>query len=394
VEQTDRGAGDHSRRLTIAEAVHAFSRAAQALPVDRLDHLASLVAAAADAHAANLYIADYSQQHLTPMPGSAEDSPVPIEGSKLGVVFRSGEAAVDDRRIALPLVEERDRIGVVEFRYDRDAVASRDLAEAVRDALVLCLVSKRRYTDTTLRTRRAQPLTTAAEMQWDLLPPLACQASAAAIAGILEPAYSTGGDSFDFAVNDELLEFIVIDAVGHGMPAVLKSIAAITTYRNVRRERGDLTAVYDEIGRVMIEQFGESYYVTGLIGSLRMSTGELTWINAGHPQPLLIRDGSAEHAMWCTPSLPMGLGGAVRDIQTIVLQPGDRVLVYTDGVVDRRGSETPAPHLTALTDEVVAETVDGTPVEETLRQLIRSVLDSSDDDLDDDASIVLLEFHA
>ena len=44
----------------------------------------------------------------------------------------------------------------------------------------------------------------------------------------------------------------------------------------------------------MIEQFGERYYVTGLIGSLRMSTGELTWINAGHPQPLLVRDGSAD----------------------------------------------------------------------------------------------------
>jgi serine phosphatase RsbU (regulator of sigma subunit) len=90
----------------------------------------------------------------------------------------------------------------------------------------------------------------------------------------------------------------------------------------------------------------------------------------------------------------MGLGGTVRDIQKVVLQPGDRVLVYTDGVVDRRGSKTPAPHLTALTEEVVAATVERTPVEETLRQLIRSVLESADDDLDDDASLVLLEFHA
>jgi serine phosphatase RsbU (regulator of sigma subunit) len=394
VDQTDHRDGDHSRRLTTAEAVHAFNRAARALPVDRLDHLASLVATAADARAANLYISDYSQRFLRPLPGSEDESPVLIAGTSLGDVFRSGQVYVDKRRIALPLVEERDRIGVVEFRYEHDAVASLDLAGAVRDALVLCLVSKRRYTDTTLRTRRAQPLSTAAEMQWDLLPPLACQASAAAIAGILEPAYSTGGDSFDFAVNDDLLEFIVIDAVGHGMPAVLKSIAAITTYRNVRREGGDLAAVYGEIGRVMIEQFGESFYVTGLIGSLRMASGELTWINAGHPQPLLIRDGSTEHPMWCAPSLPMGLGGAVRDVQTIVLQPGDRVLVYTDGVVDRRGSKTPASHLAALTAEVVAATVDGTPVEETLRQLIRSVLESSDDDLNDDASIVLLEFHA
>jgi serine phosphatase RsbU (regulator of sigma subunit) len=396
VDHTDHAAGDdtgraRSRRLAIAEAVHAFVEATQALPVDRLDDIASLAAEAADAQAASIYIADYSQRHLRPLPGSAEASSVPIDDSTLGAVFRSGSAYFGESRIALPLVEERDRIGVLEFRYEHGATASVDLAEAVGAALVLALVSKRRYTDITLRTRRARPLTTAAEMQWDLLPPLACRASAASIAGILEPAYSTGGDSFDFAVNDDLLEFIVIDAVGHGMPAVLKSIAAITTYRNVRRESGGLTAIYNEIGRVMIEQFGECFYVTGLIGSLRMSSGELTWINAGHPQPLLIRGGSAEHALWCAPSLPMGLGGTVRDMQSMVLQPGDRVLVYTDGAVDRRGSETPAPHLEALTDQVVAATVDGTGVEETLRQLIRSVLESCDDNLDDDASLVLLE---
>ncbi len=396
MDHADHAPGDDSgralsRRVVIAEAVHAFVDAARALPVDRLDEIPSLAATAADARAATVYIADYSQQHLRPLPGSTEVSSVPIEGSDLGAVFQSGHAHVDEMQIALPLVEERDRIGVLTYQYQRETSASVDLAEAVRDALVLILVSKRRYTDTTLRTRRAQPLTTAAEMQWDLLPPLACRATAASIAGILEPAYSTGGDSFDFAVNDDLLEFIVIDAVGHGMSAVLKSIAAITTYRNVRREGGGLTAVYDEIGRVMIEQFGECFYVTGMIGSLRMSSGELTWINAGHPQPLLIRGGSADHGLWCAPSLPMGLGGAVRETQSMVLQPGDRLLIYTDGVVDRRGSDRPAPHLEALTDQVVAATADGATVEETLRQLIRSVLESCDDDLDDDASLVLLE---
>jgi serine phosphatase RsbU (regulator of sigma subunit) len=263
---------------------------------------------------------------------------------------------------------------------------------AVSRALLLILVSKRRYTDLVLRTRRAQPLTTAAEMQWDLLPPLAGRASRASIAGIVEPAYSTGGDSFDFAVNGDLLEFIVIDAVGHGMPAVLKSIAAITTYRNVRRERGGLVAVYDEIGRVMIDQFGDHFYVTGLIGLLTMSTGELTWVNAGHPQPVLVRDGSARHELWCAPSLPMGLGGTVREIRSVTLQAGDRLLVYTDGVVDRRGDPNPAPHLDPLTNQLVAATIAAVTVEETLRRLVRSVLESSDGDLDDDATLVLVEF--
>jgi serine phosphatase RsbU (regulator of sigma subunit) len=384
-------AGNARRQPSVAETVHAFVIAAQSVPVDRLHDVAPLVSEAAGADGVNIYIADYAQQSLRPLPGSMDEATVSVDDSMLGVVFQSGETHVGEGRIAIPLIDERDRLGVVEYRYAGDVTGSLDLARAVSQALVMTLVSKRRYTDITLKTRRAQPLTTAAEMQWDLLPPLACGGSLTSIAGVLEPAYSTGGDSFDFAINGDLLEFIVIDAVGHGMSAVLKSIAAITTYRNVRREGGGLTATYNEIGRVMIEQFGDCNYVTGLIGSLRMSSGELTWINAGHPQPLLVREGSLDDELWCAPSLPMGLGGAVRDIRSWTLQAGDRLLVYTDGVVDRRGSDTLAPHLATLTAELVQATVAGITPEETLRRLIRSVLDSCDDDLNDDASLVLVE---
>ena len=135
----------------------------------------------------------------------------------------------------------------------------------------------------------------------------------------------------------------MIDAVGHGMPAVLKSMAAITTYRNVRREQGTLETAYSEIDRVMVEQFRHSYYVTGVIASLRISTGELTWINAGHPEPLLVRDGSVMPTLHCAPSRPMGLGGTVREQQAITLQAADRVLVFTDGVVERRHGAVASP---------------------------------------------------
>ena len=73
--------------------------------------------------------------------------------------------------------------------------------------LVLLIVSGRRYTDVLLRARRAQPLSEAAEAQWDLLPPLSYTGSALAVSGILEPAYSIGGDSFDYAVKPGRLEF-------------------------------------------------------------------------------------------------------------------------------------------------------------------------------------------
>ena len=97
-------------------------------------------------------------------------------------------------------------------------------------------------------TGRAVPRRyTAAEMQCVLLPPLAGHASAAPIAGVVEPASTTCGDSFDDAINGHMSDFVVTDAVGHGMAAVLKSMAADHDLSHVRREHGTLEAAYSEI---------------------------------------------------------------------------------------------------------------------------------------------------
>ena len=76
--------------------------------------------------------------------------------------------------------------------------------------------------------------------------------------------------------------------------------------------------------------------MTAQLGSLALDSGELTWLNAGHPLPLLVRDGSYIGELLCRPSMPLGFGGSVAEIATVKLQPGDRVLFYTDGVTDTR----------------------------------------------------------
>ena len=359
--------------------------------MDRLLDVEGLVASAVGASSACIYIADYAQQSLSPMGGTGAADAIAVDGTVHGRVFQTGRTHAGDGRVIAAMVEGSDRVGVVECTFDcgGDSV---DLVDAICRVLLLVLVSKRRYTDLVLRARRVRPLSTAAEMQWDLLPPLSGQASGASVAGMVEPAYSTGGDSFDYAMNGDLLEFIVIDAVGHGMQAVLMSMAAITTYRNVRRELGSLENIYGEIGRAMIGQFGHSSYVTGVIASLRTSTGELTWINAGHPEPMLVRDGSVTPPLHCAPSKPMGLGGTVRERQTITLQPADRVLVFTDGVVERRHGAATSPHLAPLTDLLLRATLDELAGPETVRRLARSVLDSCDGELNDDATFVLVDY--
>jgi serine phosphatase RsbU (regulator of sigma subunit) len=143
------------------------------------------------------------------------------------------------------------------------------------------------------------------------------------------------------------------------MAAVMMSVAAINSLRNSRREGSGLEASYLAAGEVIEEQFGVSCYVTGQLASLHGDTGELSWVNAGHPLPLLVRDGSHIGELECRPSLPMGLGGSVKEIASVSLQPGDRVLFYSDGVSESRGPTGDQFGVGRLADFVVRSTLDG-----------------------------------
>jgi serine phosphatase RsbU (regulator of sigma subunit) len=267
------------------------------------------------------------------------------------------------------------------------------LLDPVIRVLTLILVGKRRYTDALLRVRRTEALSLAAEMQWGLLPPLSCSTPQVSVSGILEPAYSIGGDSFDFALNDDVVEFAIIDAVGHGMPAVLISTVGINGLRNSRRECRGLEAAYRDTGDAIASQFSDDAFVTGQFGSLDLSSGILSWLNAGHPLPLLVRNGSYVHELPCLPSPPMGLGGTVAEVAVEHLQAGDRVLFYTDGVTETRSSNGEQFGIPRLSDFLVRAANDRTAPVETLRSLSTAILDHGDTGLSDDATLVMIEYH-
>ena len=98
------------------------------------------------------------------------------------------------------------------------------------------LVTKHAYTDQFFRARRREPMSVSAEIQWSLLPPLSMSVPQVEVAGILEPAYRVAGDSFDYALNDDILHVAVIDAMGHGLDAATMATVAIGAYRHARRD--------------------------------------------------------------------------------------------------------------------------------------------------------------
>ena len=383
---TDRGA--------LAEFIHR----SLLIEPDSLGMLADLTCEVLGACSGRLFVADYGLRRVRELRGDGTTGEeFMLDGTIAGRAFASGvEVEHGDRPVTVwvPLSEGSERIGLLELIFDEASsweAASADVADVAR-TMMLMIVSGRRYTDVMLQARRAQPLSDAAEAQWDLLPPLSYAGTHITVSGILEPAYSIGGDSFDYAINPGRLDLAIVDAVGHGLPAVLLASAVINTLRNARREHRTLDDAYRQADRRIAEQFGQSYYVTGQIATLEISSGRLTWLNAGHVLPLLVRNGSFVGELECTPSMPMGLGGQVVQIAVEPLQSGDRVLFHTDGVSESRSSDGTLFGSERLADFLVRATMDGVSVAETIRRLSANVVTHVGAGLKDDATMFLVEY--
>ena len=349
------------------------------------------------AQGARMFVADYSLRRLQQLD---VDGPVGVAldlaGTMAGRAFASGELTVTvghPTTVCIPLVDGTDRIGLLELDFHAWPGELPPSWQRVIAVFVMVLVTTSRYGDLWVRARRSEPLSPAAELQWDLLPPLSCSTDEVGVGGVLEPAYEIGGDSFDYAVNGHRLDFAIVDAVGHGMSSVLMSTSAINSLRSARRSGASLQTAYREADQVIATQFGDANYVTGQFGSLDTSSGVLTWLNAGHELPMLVRNGTYAGQLQCAPSMPLGLGGPVVQVATEPLQRRDRVLFYTDGIVESRSPEGVFFGEDRLADFLVRASLENIPVAETARRLSANVVEWVGDHLRDDATLLLVEFH-
>lgn len=349
-----------------------------------------------------VYLADFQGMVLQPILLNVElNDPIVAEEdvgpSMAGRAFRTGEPVTARRdgvvRAWVPLVERGERTGVVALSVPHmdDAV----LAECVRVGKFAGLLVRgfARTTDLMHLRRRGRPMTLAAGMQWDLLPPLTVRCAQAVACGRLEPAYEIAGDAFDYAINSPNLEAGLFDGMGHGVESTMMTTLAMGAYRHARRSGDPPAMAYTAIGQALAEQYGGDAFVTGLLARLALDTGLLEWVNAGHPPPLLWRTGQVVGELECTPSLPLGLGGACQQVATAALQPGDRVLLFTDGVVEGRSIDGAEFGVERLADLWEQESTTGQAPEEVLRRLVAAIMEHSAGRLRDDATLLQLSWH-
>jgi serine phosphatase RsbU (regulator of sigma subunit) len=346
-----------------------------------------------------LYLADYEQVTLLPLPGEGvpERQELLIEGTLAGRSFRRIEmltpSADHGMRLWVPLLNGVERLGVAELTVD--STPDQEFEARIRALISLVaelLVVNDAYTDVYARLRRRKTLSLAAEMQWELLPPQTFGTERVVITGGLEPAYDVGGDSFDYAVNGDLADLLVIDSVGHGLPAAVLASVAISAYRHARRNMLELPDIAAEIDAAIAGQFTGSQFATAVIARLDLSSGRLRWINAGHPEPLILRGTSLVAPPRCPPSRPLGLQEGKPVACETRLEPGDRLLLYTDGITEARSPNGEFFGEQRLADFISSALAAGDPAPETVRRLMRRVLAHQADQLQDDASIVVLEW--
>ncbi len=354
---------------------------------------------------ARLYLADYDHAILHAVAaaprGTAQAPDVPVDRTPGGTAFSTRQVVTADtdlgHQVWIPVTERSDRLGVIEL-----LLASPDLpvaGSAAEIGLVTgqFLHSAARYTDVFDLRRRHYRMNLAAEIQWSMLiPALSFTAPAVTLAGALEPSYDIAGDGFDYAAQEQILDLCVLDAVGHDLHSTLVSALALGAHRHGRRQGLDLTQLAQMIDQVVGDEWENREFATGHLAQIDLTSGRLSWINAGHPAPLVIRDGRVADELNCASCLPLGYGIRITEVGEYQLQPGDQLLFYTDGATEARGSGPGHEQFgfERLCEVVEAEFGTGPPLPQTLRRVIRHIIKHRDGQpLDDDVTLLACQWH-
>jgi serine phosphatase RsbU (regulator of sigma subunit) len=243
------------------------------------------------------------------------------------------------------------------------------------------------------RERRFEELTAIAEAaQRAILPVLPARVGGVAVATRYQSAAHgalVGGDLYDCYHSETRVRFLIGDVRGKGIAGVEQAARAIRAFRQAAALRESLTAVAREMDDYLADFFDDEEFVTALLVEVS-GPGRLTLFSAGHPLPQLVRASGGSELVELPPSLPLGLGlGLLSDVAVSVpWSPGDRLLLYTDGLSEARDRSGRFLDLSSLADGLR-----GTgPIEAALDDVLRHVAGHVPrGHLEDDLALLLLE---
>ncbi|MBE3000602.1 serine/threonine-protein phosphatase [Nocardiopsis sp. HNM0947] len=350
-------------------------------------------------HGVRLYLGDRQQRTLNEVTGDSRGAGLDgerlrVDGTVAGLAFiQTRVVRVGwEPRFWVPIMNGSERLGVL-YVHRADHLDEEPLYRLAAIAGLL-VVDKRPSSDSYARLIRTRPMSVAAEMQWTLMPPNTFATDRVTLSATTEPAYDNAGDSFDYAVSGDIAHMALFDAMGHDNAAGLLANLTVGAFRNERRRGTELSELPAGVEEILTEDFVRSRFTTGIMAELDTASGEFRWVNCGHLPPVLLRKGDRVITLECEPTHPLGMNfGVPVTVCHAQLQPGDRVLMHTDGVTEARDSRGEEFGIDRFVDFIVRHEADGLPVPETLRRLVQAVLAHHDGQLEDDATVLFCEWH-
>ena len=336
-----------------------------------------------------ILLPDYQLRGLWPVLGG---EPVP-DRETAARCFSSqqtvaGRRTGEDVLLHVPLTAWGERVGVMVVE---PGPADPEVLRAAADVFAVALQAAERVTDRYRRVRRRARLTMAAELQWDLLPGRCLGDDRFTLAGQLEPAYSVCGDHFDWALEGDRLTVTVLNGFGAGMDAALLTAVAVNAMRNARRSGANIVEQAELASEAVYARYGGTRHVATLLLEVNLTTGAVEAVDAGSPKAVIARDGLVR-VLDLEQQLPIGMFGDARyETQRLALEPGDRMLVISDGVHNAT-PEGRAPY----GDAALAAAVRRTrlqPAADAIGTVMRSLEEyHGDNEPDDDAVIVCFDW--
>jgi serine phosphatase RsbU (regulator of sigma subunit) len=217
-------------------------------------------------------------------------------------------------------------------------VNSNLLARSLRYAIER---TRRRQAERALRATE-EKIGVAREIQQKLFPATAPALPGLDIAGGSFPAEATGGDYFDYLrLADGSLGLVIGDVTGHGFGPALLMAATRAYLRALAQTYTDVGTILTLANRVLAEDIGDDRFVTLLLARLEPATRAFVYASAGHPNGYLLDASGQVKTVLHSTAIPLGVlpTMAYTSSPPIVLQPGDHVVLLTDGIAEARAPD-------------------------------------------------------